>query len=127
MMKTRPFDIQSDLPIVKHWWDDRNQTVDIESMISNRGLIVPEVCVAWLYLTDGPFAPVELPISNPDASLRDVHEGFQLVFQGLIEEAEANGSKVVVANTANSGVGKVLQRVGFTPSDLPVIRYFYGV
>lgn len=126
MMHPRPFNVDEDMATVKQWWDAREQPVELRAMVSNHGMIVTDVCAAWLYLTDGPFALIEIPISNPEASAKEVHDGFCALFKELTKQAINRGSEIVVASPKVGGVGKVLKRVGFLEAGTPIMRYFYG-
>lgn len=126
-MKTQPFNFDGDMADIESWWAEHEQPVALREILSNRGRIVPGVCAAWLYLSDGPLAMIGWPVANPDASPREVHAGFELIFDEMLDEAKENGTKIVVAYTAKSGLIKMFKSAGFVVGDGATTSLFAGV
>ena len=124
-MEVVPVNLDYDLDTIHSWWEAHGTEVDLGKVLSDRGLIVPGVCAAWLYLSDGPMAWIGWSVANPHASPREVHDGFELIFNEFKDEAAEAGNPVVGAFTATSGLIKVFERAGFVAGDRDMTSLFF--
>ena len=122
-MKTQAFNAEEHLAEVEQWWTDH---VGISHLMSKRGLVIPGVCAAWLYV-DAPIAWIGWPVANPNVSPFVVHEGLSTIIKELVEEAKKGGAQAVLAFTSVTGLQKVFRRVGFMLGEEPQTTMFMGV
>lgn len=113
-----------DLAIVKSWWAEHESPVDLESILPDDGVIIPNVCAAWLYLTSNSnIGWIAWMVGNPRAHARDVHDGLEIVIDELKAFARTMDVEMVTVTTEFSGIVKVLHRVGFesTPNKVTAL------
>lgn len=125
---SRTFNPDIDLGEVKGWWEDHaGPFPHMESLISRTGIIIPNLCASWLYLTDSNMSFLGWTVSRPDAPVRDVHRGIKQVYEELAELAKENGTKVIMSLTPNKGLIKILKSIGFMEGDLNATTMLLGV
>ena len=96
----------------------------METVLPMNGIIIPEVCAAWLYITcNSNVGWIGWMVADPKCPPRTIHKGFQIIFSELKAMARYHGIVAVTASTEVSGLVKVLERSGFeaTPNKMTTL------
>lgn len=117
-MKPRPFDPEKDYDTVAAWWKGHAWRVPLpKSMFPTSGLIIDDVCAAWLYVTDSYLSFLGWPVGNPEQSPRVIDRGLEIVIKELQLMAVERGSPYLSAYTNKTGLLKLYDRIGFQRAD----------
>ena len=69
--------LKSDFPTIEEWWSGHDAKAPVLELLSEDGLIVEDVCAAWLYTGNSTIAFLGWPVGNPEADRETVHAGLK--------------------------------------------------
>lgn len=103
---------ESDYEEMKSWYNKRNEDCIPIHFLPKVGFIIPNICVGFLYQTDGKFGLIENFITNPDADKKDRHEALDLLIQKLLDTAKELNYTYIIATTNDESILKRGRRAG---------------
>lgn len=118
----------TDLEVVKRWWAAHDVPVDLDLVLPDDGIIIPDLCAAWIYFSsNSDFAWIAWMVGNPERSPREVFRGLQLVIEELKDYAKYCDAKAVTIFTEVSGLVKLFKKIGFQESPSKMTQLFSGL
>ena len=115
----------TDFSTVYGWAKSHGWAVFEEDVLPTDGIIIPGVCCAWVYLcSNGPFSRLAWPVSNPQASIREVYKGLTQVILELHALSKERGCPLMEAAFDSTGLGRVALNAGFQTGDISLTSYY---
>lgn len=110
--------MEKDYDTVAAWWKGHAWPAPVpRGMFPTCGLIVDDVCAAWLYVSDSYLSFLGWPTGNPAQKSRVVDKGLEIVIKELQLRAVERGSPYLSAYTNKTGLLKLYDRIGFQRAD----------
>lgn len=109
-MNIREFNKEKDYETVLSWATKRNLKYPPLDFLSNHGLIIDNVCSAFLYKTDTNVLFLEALISNSLVSKETRSEGLDLLFGEIINYSKSNNIKYIYCNLENRVLEEKLKK-----------------
>lgn len=98
MVNARMFE-SNDYNQLQRWCFDREVEAPPIEFLSDTGMIVDDVAVGFLYLTNSAIGMLEGYLTNPKADKNDRHEALNSITLNLIKLAENKGCKFLKCDT----------------------------
>lgn len=120
-----------DYDTIKQWWVDHGWDEDKvvpSHMLPTTGFIIDDVCCAWVYLSaNAPMCRLAWPVSNPNASKREVYTGLKAVILRLHEFAVECECPFMEASFSTPSLCKLMKTLDFQTGDTNLTSYFKGL
>lgn len=129
-MTIRPFE-ETDYQTVKQWWIGHGFpefAVPAYEFLPDDGLIIDDVCVAWVYLSsNSPMCRLGWPLGNPETSGRTVYKGLKQVILQLHEFARSKGCPLMEATFSDKGLCRFMGSLDFQTGDTNLTGFIKGL
>lgn len=112
MVKARMFE-PGDYSQLKRWCFDRDVEAPPIELLSDTGIIVDEIAVGFLYLTNSAVGMLEGFLTNPKADKNDRNEALNSITLNLIKLAEQSGCKLLKCDTRAEEIVNRAKSFGF--------------
>lgn len=123
MSTIRAIDLETDLPMLRKWWELHKAVPCPESFLPQGYLISAggvDVAAAFLYLdAGGKLAMIEYLTTNPTVAFsRYLVEDVRALIRHVEEQAIAQGCTGIISMVApGTGEDRLMQRMGYLPPD----------
>ena len=120
----------ADYETIKQWWVGYGWAEDKlpdPSILPTTGLIIDDVCCAWVYLSaNAPMSRLAWPVSNPEASRREVYTGLKDVILRLHEFAISCECPLMEATFSTPSLCRMMKTLGFQTGDNNLTGFIKG-
>lgn len=123
-MKARKIQ-HSDNGVFLEWAKIHGFTIPIEAL-PDTGVIVDDLCMAYLYLTNSCFCMMAWQTSNPGAHIKDLPHAFDLLVEGVKDLAKEHNSPIIYAQTNKESLARLYKRHGFIVGDTKLDAYMFA-
>jgi len=112
-MRIEKFDKEKHYDSICEWFKKRNLNAPKSSMLSNNGIIVPDIACGFLYLTDSSLGFLDFYISNPMSDEKKRHKALEIITNNLIMWAKDCDVSHLLANSQIKTIQKLAFDNGF--------------
>lgn len=112
--------------MVSGWWKEHTGQIIEEFLLSDKGLIVGEICAGWLYLGNSAIAFMGWPVGNPAVDGRKVYTAMEIMIQQMREIARKHGAVALLSYTNIPGILKLQDKMGFIVGDEAITNMVIG-
>jgi hypothetical protein len=102
-----------DYDVIAKWCRIRDIPVPSEDILPETGIIIENVAVGFLILTNNNCAIIDFYISNPFSSKKDRKDAFDLIDNLLVELAYEAGAKKIICSTQHPNIEQRAINHGF--------------
>lgn len=121
-MKAIRYDNDKHRKMVDQWAAGWKMNPYPDGYLPTVGYIVPEVAVAYLFVTDSDVAYMEAVLSNPEASDEDRGNAIDVIADAIVAAAKECGSKWLIGASNVMPLIDRAERHGFRVADAPVYQ-----
>jgi len=115
-MICRPINDQ-DYALACKWW---------KAQVPETGVVVDNICMGWIYLSNSKVAHAEWIVGNPEVSGKSKLRAINTVLDGLIEIAKDHGATFIFTSIKNNGLMRILKNRGFQQTDEGMTNFIYS-
>jgi len=108
------------------WWKAQDWEPVHKTFLPETGVIVNDICMGWIYLSNSKVAHAEWIIGNPEVSGPSKLRAINTVLEGLIEIARDHGATFIFSSVKNTSLIKILEKKGFIRTDEGMTNFIYS-
>jgi hypothetical protein len=116
-----------DYHLVASWYSEQRWESSPELVLPDTGILVDNVAVCWLYLTNSNLAVIAYIAGNPRLNRRAVFDGIQLAVQGAEDYAQDAGYTVTHAQTEIASLQRKLSKLGYVEEATTGRKHYWKV
>ncbi len=131
MIRVRPYERNRDYPIICKWWEKHGLSV-IPYIFLPIGFIVSiggtDIAAGWVHMDkNSPMCWINWLVTNPDATPKEKHTGFNTVIDNLIGLAEKEKYSFMAAFFYQKSIQRLALKRGFMINHQQVAEMFIGL